>query len=95
MPEGSQGEEDQGEHHEDEGLDKAYKKLQPIKGKGDQIRDEECYHTEEHFAGEDVAEKSEGEGDDLGQFADQFQNADEEIDDTVKNAPAEINMNEL
>jgi hypothetical protein len=51
-----------GQNGEDHSLNEAKKHFQPQKGKGHYIRDQEEHHDSHNLPGEDVAEKSEAQG---------------------------------
>ena len=70
--------ENQGKHGEDEGLDKSDKQFQKHKRQGYNIGGEESYYNHEHLPGEDVAEKTEGEGNDFRKLRNKLQNPDKE-----------------
>ena len=47
----------------------------PVKYAGQEKRDQECHHHQYNFTGEDIAEETKREADDLGDLGDQLEKA--------------------
>ena len=78
------GDENQGQGGKDQGLDETNEEFKKKKGYGHEVRHQETDDDEQDLAGEDVAEKTEGKRDDLGEFAQKFEDADEKGDRAFK-----------
>lgn len=73
-----------GEHREDEGLNRADEDFEKHEWERDDVWHEKRHDGEEHFAREYVPEKTERQRDYLSKFRDEFKYADEEIDGSVE-----------
>ena len=65
----------QRQQHEYKRLDETDEQLQPVKYAGQEKRDQECHHHQYNFTGEDIAEETKREADDLGDLGDQLEKA--------------------
>ena len=64
------GNEDEGQHCEDESLDETHESFQEEKRKRNEVRSEESDDREQDFAGKDVAEEPERKRDQFSNFGD-------------------------
>src|SRR3989344_3324406 len=78
-----QFDEEKREKCEDGGLDEADEHFEHHDRHGRDVGQEEGNDEDEHFAGKDIAKKTEGEGDDARNFRKKFHNADKKSDDPV------------
>src|SRR3990167_4720833 len=81
---GRDGDENDGEHGEDQRLHETDEDLQEQEGQRHDVGDQECHDGQKHFAREDVPEETEGEGDHFGDLRHYLDEADEEIDGSAE-----------
>ena len=72
--------EDQREHGKDQRLDCTDQHFQQIKWNRHQESDQEGHRGQHNFTGEDVAKKPEGKGENTGNLANSFEDADKDVD---------------
>src|SRR5581483_2136874 len=81
---GRQPHERDGQDRKHECLNERNEKFQPIKGKW-QEQEQKRHNQQDYFARKDVAEKTEGERNNLADFTDKFDNSYEHVNQTERN----------
>src|SRR3989344_6504711 len=80
MGHGGHLEENKSQERKHQSLDEADKDFQSQKGDRGEVGQQKTDHDQQHFTRENITEETEVEGDDLGHFGDQFEDADEAAD---------------